>query len=122
MDVTEARYSYLWNLRGLSGTRFSFYNDDAVLVHGLLQLVEELVNGKLLSLLQNAVVFLGKGDIRQRIGLRLEDEVRRLREATTFHSVRRRERNEWLFALFFTVWFSQHFICFQNEPIYCNHS
>ena len=120
--MTEARYSYLWNLRGLSGTRFSLHNDDAVLVHGLLQLVEELVNGKLLSLLQNAVVFLGKGDIRQRIGLRLEDEVRRLREATTFHSVRRRERNEWLFALFFTVWFSQHFICFQNEPIYCNHS
>ena len=116
------RFSYLWNLRGLSGTRFSFYNDDAVLVHGLLQLVKKLVNGKLLSLLQNAVVFLGKGDIRQRIGLRLEDEVRRLREATTFHSVRRRERNEWLFALFFTVWFSQHFICFQNEPIYCNHS
>ena len=114
--------SYLWNLCSLSGTCFSLHNDDAVLVHGILQLVEELVNGKLLSLLQNAVVFLGKGDIRQRIGLRLEDEVRRLREATTFHSVRRKERNEWLFALFFTVWFSQHFICFQNEPIYCNHS
>ena len=114
--------SYLWNLRGLSGTRFSFYNDDAVLVHGLLQLVEELVNGKLLSLLQNAIVFLGKGDIRQRIGLRLEDEVRRLREATTFHSVQRRERKYWLFVLFITVWFSQYFICFQNELVYCNHS
>ena len=96
-------WSHLRNLRGLSGTCFSLYDDDAVLVHGILQLVEELVNGKLLSLLQNAVVFLGKGDTRQRIGLRLEDEVRRLREATTFHSVRRRERNEWLFALFFTV-------------------
>lgn len=92
--------TYLRNLGCLSGTRLSLYDDHLVLVNRLFQSVEKLVNRKLLPLLQNAVISLGKGNASQRIAIGFENEIRCLRVATAYHSGYTDEMEEWLFVSF----------------------
>ena len=92
--------TYLRNLGCLSGTRLSFYDDHLVLVNRLFQSVEKLVNRKLLPLLQNTVISLGKGNASQRIAIGFENEIRCLRVATAYHSGYTDEMEEWLFVSF----------------------
>ena len=95
--------TYLRNLGCLSGTRLSLYDDHLVLVNRLFQSVEKLVNRKLLPLLQNAVISLGKGNASQRIAIGFENEIRCLRVATAYHSGYTDEMEEWLFVSFHCV-------------------
>ena len=114
MSVVEN--SYLRNLCSLSGTRFSFDDDDLVFVNGFFQLVQELVNGKLLSLLQKVVISLGKGNTRQGIGLRLEDEVRCLRESTICHLIQRKNERVVVRLLSGCSGFQERLLSLQKDP------
>lgn len=75
MILVEKQRRYLWNLCGFTRTCLSFNDDDLMVLQGVLNLGKEGKDGKVLSLLQDLVVLLGKGQAIQWICGGMKDHI-----------------------------------------------